>query len=63
MVSTTSPSRSHPSSGSAWSRRLRGGRVDVHVVNGDSAYFSGPDGERLELLCYPLNDMYGTVVA
>jgi len=36
--------------------------IDVHVVNGDSAYFPGPDGERLELLSYPLNDMYGTVV-
>ncbi|MGA8723931.1 MAG: VOC family protein [Acidimicrobiales bacterium] len=49
-----------------WERlvaKLRAAGVDVHVVNGDSAYFSGPDGERLELLSYPLNDMYGTVVA
>jgi catechol 2,3-dioxygenase-like lactoylglutathione lyase family enzyme len=49
-----------------WERlvaKLRTAGVDVHVVNGDSAYFSGPDGERLELLSYPLNDMYGTVVA
>jgi catechol 2,3-dioxygenase-like lactoylglutathione lyase family enzyme len=37
--------------------------IDVHVVNGDSAYFPGPDGERLELLSYPLEDMYGTDVA
>ena len=49
-----------------WERlvaKLRTAGVDVHVVNGDSAYFPGPDGERLELLSYPLNDMYGTVVA
>ena len=42
--------------------RLREAGVEVHVVNGDSAYFPGPDGERLELLSYPLHDMYGTVV-
>ena len=43
--------------------KVRGAGIDVHVVNGDSAYFPGPDGERLELLSYPLDDMYGTVVA
>ena len=36
--------------------------IEVHVVNGDSAYFPGPDGERIELLSYPLDNMYGTVV-
>ena len=43
--------------------KVRDAGIDVHVVNGDSAYFPGPDGERLELLSYPLDDMYGTVVA
>jgi catechol 2,3-dioxygenase-like lactoylglutathione lyase family enzyme len=42
--------------------KLRGAGIEVHVVNGDSAYFPGPDGERLELLSYPLHDMYGNVV-
>ncbi len=42
--------------------KVRDAGVEVHVVNGDSAYFPGPDGERLELLSYPLHDMYGTVV-
>ncbi|MGA2837079.1 MAG: VOC family protein [Acidimicrobiales bacterium] len=42
--------------------KVRGAGVEVQVVNGDSAYFPGPDGERLELLSYPLHDMYGTVV-
>jgi len=42
--------------------KVRETGVEVHVVNGDSAYFPGPDGERLELLSYPLHDMYGTVV-
>ena len=48
-----------------WERlvaKLEAAGIPVHVVNGDSAYFPGPDGERLELLSYPLNDMYGTVV-
>jgi catechol 2,3-dioxygenase-like lactoylglutathione lyase family enzyme len=36
--------------------------IETHIVNGTSAYFPGPDGERLELLSYPLNDMYGTIV-
>jgi catechol 2,3-dioxygenase-like lactoylglutathione lyase family enzyme len=42
--------------------KLEAAGVQTHVVNGDSVYFAGPDGERLELLSYPLNDMYGTVV-
>lgn len=48
-----------------WTRlvdKLEMAGVATHIVNGDSAYFSGPDGERLELLSYPLSDMYGTVV-
>ena len=27
--------------------------------SGTSLYFSGPDGERLELICDPLGEMYG----
>ena len=42
--------------------KIRSAGIEVHVVNGDSAYFPGPDGERLELLSYPLHDMYGTIV-
>jgi len=42
--------------------KIRAAGIEVDVVNGDSAYFPGPDGERLELLSYPLHDMYGTVV-
>ena len=42
--------------------KVRDAGIEVHVVNGDSAYFPGPDGERLELLSYPLHDMYGNVV-
>jgi hypothetical protein len=33
----------------------------VHIVNGDSAYFSSPDGEGLELVSRALNDVDGTV--
>jgi catechol 2,3-dioxygenase-like lactoylglutathione lyase family enzyme len=49
-----------------WDRlvaKVRGAGIEPHIVGGKSAYFPGPDGERLELLSYPLNDMYGTVVS
>jgi catechol 2,3-dioxygenase-like lactoylglutathione lyase family enzyme len=48
-----------------WERlvaKLNAAGVEAHIVNGTSAYFPGPDGERLELLSFPLNDMYGTIV-
>jgi len=48
-----------------WDRlvaKVQAAGVETHLVDGTSAYFPGPDGERLELLSYPLNDMYGTVV-
>ena len=43
--------------------KLEAAGVETHVVDGNSVYFAGPDGERLELLSFPLNDMYGNVVA
>jgi catechol 2,3-dioxygenase-like lactoylglutathione lyase family enzyme len=48
-----------------WERlvsKLNENGVETFIVDGTSAYFPGPDGERLELLSYPLNDMYGTIV-
>lgn len=42
--------------------KLEAAGIETHIVDGTSVYFPGPDGERLELLSYPLNDMYGTVV-
>lgn len=48
-----------------WERlvaKLGAAGVEVHIVNDSSAYFPGPDGERLELLTFPLDDMYGTIV-
>ena len=42
--------------------KLEAAGIETHIVNGSSVYFAGPDGERLELLSYPLHDMYGTVV-
>jgi catechol 2,3-dioxygenase-like lactoylglutathione lyase family enzyme len=48
-----------------WERlvtKLRAAGIEPHIVDGSSAYFPGPDGERLELLSFPLNDMYGTIV-
>jgi catechol 2,3-dioxygenase-like lactoylglutathione lyase family enzyme len=48
-----------------WERlvgKVKAAGIETLIVGGSSAYFPGPDGERLELLTYPLNDMYGTVV-
>ncbi len=42
--------------------KLREAGIEPHIVDGTAAYFPGPNGERLELLTYPLSDMYGTVV-
>jgi catechol 2,3-dioxygenase-like lactoylglutathione lyase family enzyme len=42
--------------------KVRATGIEVFMVDGTSAYFPGPDGERIELLSYPLNDMYGTVL-
>ena len=43
------------------------GKLDAAGVtyarhSGTSLYFSGPDGERLELICDPLGEMYGDKV-
>jgi catechol 2,3-dioxygenase-like lactoylglutathione lyase family enzyme len=43
------------------------GKLDIAGVpyehmSGSSLYFSGPDGERLELIRDPLGEMYGTAV-
>jgi catechol 2,3-dioxygenase-like lactoylglutathione lyase family enzyme len=48
-----------------WTRlvaKLEAAGIETHIVDGTSVYFPGPDGERLELLSFPLSDMYGTVV-
>jgi catechol 2,3-dioxygenase-like lactoylglutathione lyase family enzyme len=42
--------------------KLEAAGIETLIVGGTSVYFAGPDGERLELLSYPLNDMYGTIV-
>jgi catechol 2,3-dioxygenase-like lactoylglutathione lyase family enzyme len=48
-------------------KRLRANldKAGVATMNrsGSSLYFSGPDGERLELIKDPLLEMYGTTVA
>jgi catechol 2,3-dioxygenase-like lactoylglutathione lyase family enzyme len=36
--------------------------VETLNLSGSSLYFSGPDGERLELISDPLGEMYGTKV-
>jgi len=36
--------------------------VDYQSESGTSIYFPGPDGERLELICDDLGQMYGTKV-
>jgi catechol 2,3-dioxygenase-like lactoylglutathione lyase family enzyme len=43
--------------------KLDAADVPTVLMNGSSLYFSGPDGERLELIRDPLGEMYGSTVA
>ncbi len=43
--------------------RLADAGVATMEMSGASIYFSGPDGERLELISDPLGEMYGTTVS
>jgi catechol 2,3-dioxygenase-like lactoylglutathione lyase family enzyme len=43
--------------------KLEAADVPTQHMSGSSLYFSGPDGERLELISDPLREMYGTIVA
>ncbi len=48
-----------------WDRlraKLTDAGVATHEASGTSIYFSGPDGERLELIADPLGEMYGSMV-
>ena len=42
--------------------KLEDAGVPTHEMSGSSVYFSGPDGERLELIADPLGEMYGSTV-
>jgi catechol 2,3-dioxygenase-like lactoylglutathione lyase family enzyme len=49
-----------------WERlraKLEAAGVPTMTMSGSSLYFSGPDGERLELIKDELGSMYGTTVA
>ena len=43
--------------------KLEAAGVPTQHMSGSSLYFTGPDGERLELISDPLLEMYGTSVA
>lgn len=43
--------------------KLDAAGVPTVPMSGSSLYFSGPDGERLELIKDPLREMYGSTVA
>ena len=48
-----------------WSRlkgKLEAAGIETQEMSGTSLYFSGPDGERLELIADPLGEMYGNSV-
>jgi catechol 2,3-dioxygenase-like lactoylglutathione lyase family enzyme len=42
--------------------RLDAAGVPSENISGSSLYFSGPDGERIELISDPLGEMYGSTV-
>ena len=47
---------------SNWERikaKLEAAGVPLHLVADSSIYFTGPDGERIELISDPLGEMYG----
>ena len=39
--------------------KLEAAGIEYAHHSGTSLYFAGPDGERLELICDPLGEMYG----
>jgi catechol 2,3-dioxygenase-like lactoylglutathione lyase family enzyme len=43
--------------------KLERAGVETQHMSGSSLYFTGPDGERLELIKDDLREMYGTTVA
>jgi catechol 2,3-dioxygenase-like lactoylglutathione lyase family enzyme len=43
--------------------KLDAAGVPTEEMSGSSLYFTGPDGERLEIIKDPLREMYGTTVA
>ena len=48
-----------------WERlkvKLDDAGVESAHISGSSLYFSGPDGERLELIADPLGEMYGQTI-
>ncbi len=48
-----------------WNRlraKLHDAGVETAVISGSSMYFTGPDGERIELISDPLGEMYGNPV-
>lgn len=50
---------------STWERlkgKLDDAGVPYEVISNSSMYFSGPDGERLELISDPLGEMYGNTI-
>jgi hypothetical protein len=42
--------------------KLEAAGVPINFEHGSSIYFSGPDGERLELLADELGEMYGETI-
>jgi catechol 2,3-dioxygenase-like lactoylglutathione lyase family enzyme len=36
--------------------------IDAQHIDGSSLYFNGPDGERIELISDPLEEMYGRTI-
>lgn len=48
-----------------WERlkgKLEAAGVETQIISDSSMYFSGPDGERLELISDPLGEMYGNTI-
>jgi catechol 2,3-dioxygenase-like lactoylglutathione lyase family enzyme len=42
--------------------KLAAAGIDTQHIDGSSLYFTGPDGERIELISDPLEEMYGRAI-
>ena len=42
--------------------KIEAAGIDTQHIDGSSLYFTGPDGERIELISDPLEEMYGRAI-
>ncbi len=51
-----------PSGGPSSGAKIDAAGIATQHIDGSSLYFLGPDGERIELISDPLEEMYGRAI-